>query len=187
MISTPLNPLFKVLFICFCVLSPMLSHAQEPVVGLGGPDNDKPLRDTLPQAIQIAIDASKTYTDTIPAGPYILPDSSLVMYSGEYIVLELETSGKTITRIKTVKVNAVPDRTIVLHLSPDMQNASRPGTVLEVRNPFPYRLSYEAKTYSAKRKKWRKENVMPVSAKTSNTENWVEPVVKVSLTNWKLQ
>lgn len=187
MIPYLLKPTLKLL-VAFALLcaTPLLSPAQDSLnVGVWGANNDLPRRDTLP--LQIAIDASHTYTDTIKGGPFILPDSTLEIYSGEYVQLELETSGTTITRIKSVKVNAHPEKTIVLHLSPNIQDLNRPGAQLEIRNPFPYRLSYEARTFSAKRKKWRKENPMPVTAKMTSPETYTDPIVKVSLSNWKLQ
>ena len=57
--------------------------------------------------------------------------------------------------------------------------------MLEVQNPFPKNLTYEAQMFLLSNKKWVKTSIYPVMAGLSGFETWTDIIISLGLGNWK--
>lgn len=59
--------------------------------------------------------------------------------------------------------------------------------LLKIINPLPYVLTYEARMFLLREKRWVKTDVYPVMAGISGMETWKDIIVSLSLSNWSLR
>ena len=57
--------------------------------------------------------------------------------------------------------------------------------MLEIHNPFLKNLTYEAKMFLLRTKKWNDTDVYPVMAGISGIETWNDIIISLGLSNWK--
>ncbi len=137
-----------------------------------------------PYKLTVAVDKNSFYQEDIKATPYVLPDSSVQIYPGETIYVEVEKENAVIKKITAVKENINPSKTLVIEFSQTTKKKVHEMMMLKITNPFNERLIYKATMFVLKAKRWVPTDVMPVEPKLDGFETWPDIITSIALGNW---
>ncbi len=147
--------------------------------------NDKPKRS--PFKFEIAATETQQYAMDVKESPYFVKEKILQIYCGEKVFVECEIQADTISKMKVVEKNINPEKTIVIDFSQNAENRKDLRTDLNVKNPFPKTLKYEALMFTPISEKWKSTSIIPIKPKLENFEMWPHPIITLVLENWKLE
>ena len=147
-----------------------------------GQSNDLPIRNSF--GLNIAVDEVNFYHDSVKSTAYILPDSTIQIYPGEKIFVEIELGSTTIKSMKTVKENLNPEKTVTITFTQQTDGRQHKSMMLKIENPFNSELHYKAIMFLMKNKVWARTNVLPVRAKMESYETWPDIIVSLGLSGW---
>lgn len=148
-------------------------------------DNDKVNRDAF--TLKLPVNRKQYYEQEIKSTPYFVKENILQIYPGEKLFIEIEVEKETIVSMKVVKENLNPDRTIEIEFTQELKGKKNDGMLLRIENPFKKDLEYKAMMYIVGHDKWINTNVLPVKAKITGFEMWVDVIITLVLTEWKLK
>jgi hypothetical protein len=163
------------LLICLCLI-PLRGISQSNI-----------LKERSSYTLRIAVDSIEFYETEVKAGSYILPDKTLQLYTGETVFIEVETRGKEIVSLRTVKENKKPQKTVAISFLQLAMGHSHKMMELKISNPFYWALHYKAGIFLIKPKKWIPTDVLPIPATLESFETWPDPIATIALSDWKLQ
>ncbi len=146
---------------------------------------DSTILKRIPYTLRIDVDKVNFYEDQIGATPYVFPNNGMQIYPGETIYVEVEQYNGVINSMKAVKQINNPKKTLTISFSQKSENKIHQMMMLEIRNPFPKNLTYEAKMYLLKQNQWFDTNVYPVMAGLSAFETWTDIIISLGLGSWK--
>ena len=138
-----------------------------------------------PYTLKIEVDKKNFYEDQIGATPYVFPNNGMQIYPGETIYVEVAEEKGIIKSMKAVKEIANPKITLTIKFSQKSENKIHQMMMLEVQNPFPKNVTYEAKMFLFRNKKWVITSIYPVMAGLSGFETWTDIIISLGLDNWK--
>jgi hypothetical protein len=138
-----------------------------------------------PYTLKIEVDKKNFYEDQIGATPYISPNNGMQIYPGETIYVEVVQENGVIKNMKAVKEITHPETTLTIKFSQKSENKIHQMMILEVHNPFPKNLTYEAKIFLLNNKKWVDTDVYPVITGLSGFETWTDIIISLGLGNLK--
>jgi hypothetical protein len=166
----------SILFFAFTIASALTSICQEESVLL-----------RQPYRLKVAVDKSTTYEEDLPARPYLFPNNAIQIYPGETVFIEVEIAQDTVKSMRAVKQISDSAKTITVSFAQNVKNSKHEMMMLTVYNPFQKQLSYDAKIYLLKYKKWVDTDVIPVSGGLSGIEMWPDLIVSMALGNWQFK
>jgi hypothetical protein len=137
--------------------------------------------------LKMAVDKDHYYEANIKSAPYMLPDTSVQIYPGETIYLEVTQENgviKKMTAVSVIKDSAV---TLTIHFYQETEGKSHSMMMLNVKNPFPYQLIYKARMYILTQKRWVSTDVYPVESGLSSYETWPDLLTSIALNGWTLK
>ncbi len=138
--------------------------------------------------LKVAVSNDNVYVDSVAVSPYVLKGSTLQIYPGEKIFLEMEVDSGKVKSVKTVKQNQNPDKTMEISFKQNIEGKENKGMMLNIeKNPFKEKLKYKVAMYLAQYKKWAPTNVMPVMPGTGSYETWPDAIVTIALYGWTLE
>ena len=138
-----------------------------------------------PYTLKIEVDKKNFYEDEIGATPYVFPNNGMQIYPGETIYVEVVEENGIIKSMNAVKEITKPKTTLTIKFSQKSENKVHKMMMLEVQNPFPKNLTYEAQMFLLSNKKWVKTSIYPVMAGLSGIETWTDIIISLGLGNWK--
>ena len=138
-----------------------------------------------PYTLKIGVDKKNFYEDEIGATPYVFPNNGMQIYPGETIYVEVVEENGIIKSMNAVKEITKPKTTLTIKFSQKSENKVHQMMMLEVQNPFPKNLTYEAQMFLLSNKKWVKTSIYPVMAGLSGIETWTDIIISLGLGNWK--
>lgn len=138
-----------------------------------------------PYTLKIKVDKENFYEDQIEATPYVFPNNGMQIYPGETIYVEVVEENGIIKSMKAVKEKTNPNTTLTLKFSQICEKNIHQVMMLEVQNPFPKNVTYEAKMFLLRDKKWVNTSIYPVMAGLSGIETWTDIIISLGLDNWK--
>jgi hypothetical protein len=137
--------------------------------------------------LKMAVDKDHYYEANIKSAPYILPDTSIQVYPGETIYVEVNQDNgviKKMTAVSTIKDSAT---TLTIHFYQETEGRAHSMMMLSVINPFPYQLIYKARMYILSQKRWVTTDVFPVEPGLSGYETWPDLITSIALQRWTLK
>lgn len=137
--------------------------------------------------LNVAVDKKTYYEDDIKSTPYILPDTSIQLYPGETIYVEVVEENGMIKKMTAVPVVKDPAKTIIISFSQDKKGKVHELMMLKIENPFRYQLIYKALIFPYPQKRWVKTVVLPVEPKLSAYETWPNIIISIALMGWTFQ
>jgi hypothetical protein len=137
--------------------------------------------------LNVAVDKDTYYEDDIKSTPYILPDTSIQLYPGETIYVEVIEENGVIKKMTAVPVVKDPAKTITISFSQDKKGNVHELMMLKIENPFRYQLIYKALIFPYQQKRWVKTDVLPVEPKLSAYETWPNIIISIALRGWTFQ
>jgi hypothetical protein len=138
-----------------------------------------------PYTLRIDVDKVNFYEDNIGATPYLFPNNGMQIYPGESIFIEVEEENGIIKNMKAVKAITKPKTTLTVKFTQSSENKVHQMMMLEIKNPFPKKLTYQAKMFLLKANKWVDTDVLPVEAGLSAFETWTDIIISLGISNWK--
>jgi hypothetical protein len=138
-----------------------------------------------PYTLRIEVDKKNFYEDQIGATPYVFPNNGMQIYPGETIYVEVFEENGVIKSMKAVKEITNPKTTLTIRFSQKSEKKIHQMMILEVQNPFPKNLTYEAKMFLLSKKNWVNTSIYPVMAGLSGFETWTDIIISLGLGNWK--
>jgi len=117
---------------------------------------------------------------------FVVGARALQLFPGETVFLEIEETNGSITNIKTVKENKVPDRTLEISFTQNLEGKAHSNMMLKVKNPFKRDLLYDATIQLLKSGRWVKTSIVPVKAGLMGIEMWPDLIMSIGLGEWKL-
>jgi hypothetical protein len=138
-----------------------------------------------PYTLKIEVDKKNFYEDQIGATPYVFPNNGMQIYPGETIYVEVFEENGVIKSMKAVKEITNPKTTLTIRFSQKSEKKIHQMMILEVQNPFPKNLTYEAKMFLLSNKKWVNTSIYPVMAGLSGFETWTDIIISLGLGNWE--
>ena len=138
-----------------------------------------------PYTLKIEVDGKNFYEAQIGATPYVFTNNGMQIYPGEIIYAEVVVENGIIKGMKAVKEITKPKITLTIKFSQKSENKIHQLMMLEVQNPFPKNLTYEAKMFLLSNKKWVNTSIYPVMAGLSGIETWTDIIISLGLDNWK--
>jgi len=138
-----------------------------------------------PYTLKIEVDKKNFYEDEIGATPYVFPNNGMQVYPGETIYVEIVEENGIIKSMKAVKEIIKPKTTLTIKFSQKSEKKIHQMMMLEVQNPFPNNLTYDAQMFLLSNKKWVKTSIYPVMAGLSGFETWPDIIISLGLGNWK--
>jgi len=138
-----------------------------------------------PYTLKIEVDKKNFYEDQIGATPYIFPNNGMQIYPGETIYVEVLEENGIIKGMKAVKEITKPKTTLTIKFSQKSEKKIHQMMMLEVQNPFPKNLIYDAKMFLLSNKKWVNTSIYPVTAGLSGIETWPDIIISLGLDNWR--
>jgi hypothetical protein len=150
-----------------------------------GQSNDMPNRKAATK--KLVIDAKNTYTQSVKAGPIITAGTTVNIYPGDTIYLEVTLVGTAIKGMKTVKKNLNPEITLILTFDQHVENSTHKFMTLGIQNPFHKNLYYAASMLVMKSTTWTKVTVNPVLAEKGTYETWPQIIVQMQLSGWQFK
>lgn len=158
-----------------CILNSFVASAQI--------DNEWDER--KPFTLQLAVDEENFYESKIDASPYVKGPNILQIYPGEVVYLEVDIKYGKIERLRSVKKNIHPDKTLSISLTQKVAGKKHEMMLLKVENPFENDLTYTTDILVMQNNKWITTNVLPVKAKLASYEMWPYVIVSAALSDWK--
>ncbi len=137
--------------------------------------------------LNVAVDKETFYEDNIISTPYILPDTSIQLYPGETIYVEVIEENGVIKKMTAVPVIKDPAKTITINFSQEKKGKVHELMMLKIENPFPYQLIYKALVFPFPQKRWLKTDVLPVEPRLSAYESWPNIIISIALRGWTFQ
>lgn len=137
--------------------------------------------------LKVAVDKKSYYEEEIKSTPYILPDTTIQLYPGETIYVEVTEENGMIKNMFAVPVIRDSAKTITISFWQETEGKVNSMMMLKVINPFPYQLIYKAGIYLLKQKKWVVTDVNPVEKNLSGYEIWYDIIISIALNGWKFQ
>jgi len=125
------------------------------------------------------------YEDEIGATPYVFPNNGMRIYPGETVYVEVVEENGIIKSMKAVKEITKPKTTLRIRFSQKSEKKIHQMMMLEVQNPFPKKLTYDAQIFLLRNKKWVKTSIYPVMAGLLGFETWTDIIILPGLGNWK--
>ncbi len=138
-----------------------------------------------PYTLKIEVDKKNFYEEQIGATPYVFPNNGMQIYPGETIYVEIVEENGIIKSMKAVKEITKPKTTLTIKFSQKNENKIHEMMMLEVQNPFPKNLIYDAKMFLLSNKKWVNTSIYPVMEGLSGIEIWPDIIISLGLDNWK--
>jgi len=125
------------------------------------------------------------YEDEIGATPYVFPNNGMRIYPGETVYVKVVEENGIIKSMKAVKEITKPKTTLRIRFSQKSEKKIHQMMTLEVQNPFPKKLTYDAQIFLLRNKKWVKTSIYPVMAGLLGFETWTDIIILPGLGNWK--
>lgn len=147
--------------------------------------NEKPTRNSF--KLDIAADETHQYSMEVKESPYFVKENIIQIYCGEKVFIECEINGDLITKMKVVKNNINPEKTIEIDFTQNAENRKEINTMLIVKNPFTKTLYYEAIMFTPISKEWKSTSTIPIRPNLQNFEMWPHSIITLVLENWKLK
>ena len=138
-----------------------------------------------PYILKIEVDKKNFYEDQIGATPYVFPNNGMQIYPGETIYVEVIEENGIIKSMKAVKEITKPKTTLTIKFSQKSEKKIHQMMMLEVQNPFPKKLIYDAKMFLLSNMKWVNTSIYPVMAGLSGFETWTDIIISLGLDNWR--
>ena len=154
-------------------------------LSLNSKGQDTTVLKRTPYTLRIAVDKKNFYEDQIGATPYVFPNNGMQIYPGETIYVEVVEENGIIKSMKAVKEITKPKTTLTIKFSQKSEKKIHQMMMLEVQNPFPKNLTYEAKMFLLSNNKWVNTSIYPVLAGLSGFETWTDIIISLGLSNWK--
>lgn len=154
-------------------------------LSLNSKGQDTTVLKRTPYTLKIEVDKKNFYEDQIGATPYIFPNNGMQIYPGETIYVEVVEENGIIKSMKAVKEITKPKTTLTIKFSQKSEKKIHQMMMLEVQNPFPKNLIYDAKMFLLSNKKWVSTSIYPVMAGLSGFETWTDIIISLGLDNWK--
>jgi len=107
------------------------------------------------------------------------------IYPGETVYVEVVEENGIIKSMKAVKEITKPKTTLRIRFSQKSEKKIHQMMMLEVQNPFPKKLTYDAQIFLLRNKKWVKTSIYPVMAGLLGFETWTDIIILPGLGNWK--
>jgi hypothetical protein len=136
--------------------------------------------------VHMKADSDKYYSLEIPQSDYFVKDKVLQMYPSETLLIETEIVGDSIVSMNVVEKNAHPEKTIIILMDQVVTN-QKIVTILNVKNPFTRKLSYDAALTTPKSKEWKSAGSFTVRANKEGNESWPFAIVMLQLDKWRLK
>ena len=152
---------------------------------LNSKGQDSTVLKRTPYTLKIEVDKKNFYEDQIGATPYVFPNNGMQIYPGETVYVEVVEENGIIKSMKAVKEITNPKTTLTIKFSQKSENKIHQMMMLEVQNPFPKNLTYEAQMFLLNNKKWVNTSIYPVMAGLSGFETWTDIIISLGLGNWK--
>ena len=140
-----------------------------------------------PYKLTVAVDKKMVYEEDLTATPYVLPDKTVQLYSGETVYVEVEQEDGVIKSMKAVKEILDPTKTLTISFTQTAEKKVHQMMMLKVTNPFKQQLIYHATIFLMKQKKWVTTDVYPVEAGLSGFETWPDIITSIGLGQWTLK
>ena len=137
-----------------------------------------------PYKLSLPVDKNSIYEEDIKATPYILPDKTVQIYPGETIYVEVRQDSGKIISMTAVKEVKDPTITLTIKLRQTVKKKVHEMIMLEIHNPFAWRLNYKAFMFLLRQNKWTETNVYPVEPGLSGFETWPDVIVSLGLGEW---
>jgi len=154
-------------------------------LSLNSKGQDTTVLKRTPYTLRIEVDKKNFYEDQIGATPYVFPNNGMQIYPGETIYVEVVEENGIIKSMKAVKEITNPKTTLTIKFSQKSEKKIHQMMMLEVQNPFPKNLIYDAKMFLLSNKKWVNTSIYPVMAGLSGFETWTDIIISLGLDNWK--
>lgn len=155
------------------------------IISLNSKGQDTTVLKRTPYILKIEVDKKNIYEDEIGATPYVFPNNGMQIYPGETIFVEVAEENGIIKGMKAVKEITKPKTTLTIKFSQKSEKKTHQMMMLEVQNPFPKNLIYDAKMFLLNNKKWVSTSIYPVMAGLSGFETWQDIIISLGLSNWK--
>ena len=155
------------------------------IVGCLFAQNEKPDREAY--TLKLPVDGIQFYEQKLNKTPYFVHETTLQLYPGEKLWIEVEKNGTEITSMKVVQKNLNPEKTISVEFTQTAKNRKNEYMTLTVDNPFNKALEYTAMMYIVGQDKWINTNVYPVRAKMAGIEMWSDVIITLVLRDWKFK
>ena len=141
------------------------------------------------QAYKLHIPGNKNlnYEQDLAAGPYLLADTSLLIYTGETVNLEVEQKDGVVKSLKPVCIVRHPDITLVISVTHVMEKKRHKTMMLKIFNPFPMELEYKAFFQQLEGTHFESTGVLPVMAKGTGYETWSNFIISLDLRNFSFR
>ena len=152
---------------------------------LSSKGQDTAILKRTPYTLKIEVDKKNVYEDQIGATPYVFPNNGMQIYPGETIYIEVVEENGVIKRMKAVKEITNPKTTLTIKFSQKSEKKIHQMMMLEVQNPFPKNLIYDAKMFLLSHNKWVSTSIYPVMAGLSGFETWTDIIISLGLDNWQ--
>ena len=154
-------------------------------LSLNSKGQDTTVLKRTPYTLRIEVDKKNFYEDQIGATPYVFPNNGMQVYPGETIYVEVVEENGIIKSMTAVKEITKPKTTLTITFSQKTEKKVHQMMMLEVQNPFPKNLIYDAKMFLLTNKKWVNTSIYPVMAGLSGIEIWTDIIISLGLGNWK--
>ena len=155
------------------------------IVGCLFAQNEKLDREAY--TLKLPVDGIQFYEQKLNKTPYFVHETTLQLYPGEKLWIEVENKGTEITSMKVVQKNLNPEKTISVEFTQTAKNRKNEYMTLTVDNPFNKALEYTAMMYIVGQDKWINTNVYPVRAKMAGIEMWSDVIITLVLRDWKFK
>jgi hypothetical protein len=154
-------------------------------LSLNSKGQDTTVLKRTPYTLRIEVDKKNFYEDQIEETPYVFPNNGMQIYPGETIYVEVVEENGIIKSMKAVKEITKPKTTLTIKFFQKSDKKVHQMMMLEVHNPFPKNLIYDAKMFLLSNKKWINTSIYPVMAGLSGIETWTDIIISLGLDNWK--
>jgi hypothetical protein len=142
------------------------------------------LRD--PFTLRLAIDDERAIEYQVPASPYVVAPGAVQLYPGEELLLECTLESKSIVGFEVVDVPRHPKRTLIVYFKQVKKNDGQLVMILYVENPFEENLGFDMIAFPLSKGGWVEQEAWPIEAGGAGSELWDEPVLTLTLYNFRL-
>lgn len=137
--------------------------------------------------LEIAVNETQQYAMDVRETPYFIKEKVLQIYCNENVFVECEIKGDSISKMKVVKKNINPTKTIVIKFTQNSENRKEISTNLHITNPFDKKLFYDAGMYTPMSKEWQSTSTIPIQPNLQNFEMWPHAIITLVLDNWRFE
>src|SRR4051812_18459777 len=100
-----------------------------------------------PYKLKVVVTKDITYEEDIQATPYVLPKNTIQLYPGETIYVEVEQENNEIKSMNAVKEIKDSSKTLIISFIQTLKKKVHESMMLNIHNPFPTALVYDAQIY----------------------------------------